>query len=389
MAAKTQIKRIALLISQDVSFFRDVIRGIREYAQPKPWALRDGAPTWETVKCCRQWNPHGIIAHLALQGVADKVLALGKPVVDIAYSFPKLGVPVVDVDHKAVGIMAAEHFLKRGFRHFGFFGSSEAWYSQLRETAYCEHLASYGKTVIPCYADYRRYPPTRDSWQAADQRIRKWLKQLPKPIGILAVDDAPARSLADMCRLSGLCVPDDIALLGVDNDEMECHFAIPPLSSVAIPGQQIGYEAARLLDRMMRGERPPSLFLPPVGVVVRQSSDVFAVEDNDVAAALAFIRKHMAEKLTVGMVVYEVGVARRTLENKFRAILNRSILDEIHRFRVETAKQLLIETDLPMAAIARRTGFASAERLATVFGQIVGMAPTNFRRQTKIQPAGS
>lgn len=312
---------------------------------------------------------------------------------DVAQKALKLGAPVVDVDHQAIGSMAAEHFLERGFRHFGFFGSPQAWYSQVRETAFCERLASVGSTVASCYASYFSYyasylrkPPRRNEWRTTDLRTSQWLQELPKPVAIFAVDDGPARKLADLCRLSNLRAPEEVALLGVDNDEMECHFAVPPLSSVAVPSQQIGFEAAKLLDRMMDGELVSSVpvLLPPIGVVVRHSTDAFAVEDPDVAAALNFIRTHAAESIRIGMVAYAAGTARRTLEAKFRALLGRSVLEEIHRVRVEMAKRLLIATELPMPAIAKRTGFANAQRLAIVFGHAVGMSPTDYRRQTQI-----
>lgn len=384
--ATTDVRRVALLMGQDVSFFREVIRGIRDYGIDKKWAFNNGPFNAKSLRNCRAWKPHGIVAHLSERKLATETLRLGKPVVDIACAFSDIGVPAVDVDHRAVGTMAAEHFLERGFRHFGFYGSSQAWHSQLRETAFRERLIDEDTTISSCYADSFCSPQRQSVWEFTDQHARQWLEDLPKPVAILAVDDAPARHLADICRLSGLRVPDDVALLGVDNDDMECHFAIPPLSSVAIPSQQIGWDTARLLDQMMDGKSitPASLFHPPIGVIVRQSTDVFAIEDQDVAAALSYIRNHADEGLQITTIAYEVGAARRTLEAKFRELLGRSILEEIHRMRVEIAKRLLIETNLPMPAIAKRAGFANAQRLTIVFGRVAGMTPTDYRRQSKI-----
>ena len=383
----TEVRRVALLMGQDVSFFREVIRGIRDYAMEKNWAFNNGPFSAETVQYCRAWKPHGIIAHLSERELAKKTLRISVPVIDIACAFSNLKVPVVDVDHHAVGVMAAEHFLERGFRHFGFYGDSQTWYSQIREAAFCERLATDSRnTISSCYADRFCYPKRQSVWEITDKDARKWLQGLPKPVAILAVDDMPARHLSDICRLCGIKVPDEVALLGIDNDDMECHFAIPPLSSIAIPSQQIGWDTARLLEQMMGGKSPSShaLFHPPIGVVVRQSTDVFAIEDQDVAAALAFIRNHLLEEIRIASIAYEIGIARRTLETKFREFLGRSILEEIHRMRVETAKRLLIETDLPMPAIAKRSGFANAQRLTIVFGRVTGITPTDYRHQRKI-----
>jgi len=386
---KAAVRRIALVIGQDVTFCRNVIRGVRAYALDKPeWLFRNGPPDAATVRACRQWNPDGIIAHLGTAALARQILRLGKPVVDVACVLPKVGVPVVDVDHRAVGRLAADYLLNRGFQTFGFYGSREAYYSRLREQSFVERLAEAGYSVSSCYGEYLPDLPGASHWQGVEQRVQKWLVELPKPAAILAANDIPARYLADQCRQLGLRVPDEVALLGVDDDEFECTLCSPPLSSVAIPSEKIGWEAARLLEEMMSGQPAPSepLYLPPLGVITRQSTDTLAIGDPVVAAALQFIRRWAHEEIDVSMVAEEAQVARRTLECRFRRLLGRTVLEEIRRYRVELAKQLLAHTDLDMAEVARRSGFANAQRLALVFRQLTGQTPTSYRRQARPYP---
>ena len=185
-----------------------------------------------------------------------------------------------------------------------------------------------------------------------------------------------------------LCaVPDDVAVLGVDNDEVECGLSSPPLSSVAIPLERIGYAAAELLDRLMAGKAAPTetIFLPPVRVVTRQSTEMLAIDDQAVAQALSYIRKHAAEGVSVHATVNSMAQGRRLLECRFRELLGRTILQEIHRVRVEIAKELLAGTNLPMPAIARHAGFANAARLCVVFRHVTSMTPSAYRQRSVIR----
>ena len=384
----TQSRRIALFMGQDVGFCRDVIRGIRAYAIDKPeWVFQNGPPESSVVQAFRQWKPHGIIAQLLTAELAGEVLKLRKPVVDTSCSVPRLRTAVVDVDHEAVGRLAAEHFLERGHRHFGFFGSDWAHYSKLREASFRRRLAQAGHTVSACYVEYLlRLPALMESKRAA-ARVRRWLEGLPKPVAILAANDIPARELADACRRFALRVPDDVALLGVDNDDLECGLTSPPLSSVATPARRIGYEAAKLLDELMAGRPAPrqGVFLPPIGVVTRASTDALAIPDAAVVAALNFIRSRAADDIRVDQVAAEAAAGRRMLEYKFRHLVGHTILEEIRRVRLQRVKQLLSDTDLPMPAIARRAGFSTPQRMSVVFRQATGLTPSAYRQQTRVR----
>lgn len=381
-------RRIALLMGQDLSFCREVIRGIRAYGIHRPgWAFRNGPADVQIISSLREWKPDGIIAELYSTDFARKLLRMERPVVDIAYWLPNLKVSVVDVDHMAVGRMAAEYLSSLGLSHFAFFGSASAEYSKMREAGFREGLADKGHELNVCHREYLREAPTTISWKKMESQTRQWLRRLPKPVGLLVCNDVMARSIADICGQLSLHVPDEIALLGVDNDELECLLASPPLSSVAIPAERIGYEAAKKLDQAMsrRKSAVERIFLPPVRVVARQSTDIMTIRDPVVVAALRYIQTHAAEGINVANVIRSVGVGRRDLERKFQLLLGRSLLQEIRSVRIQLAQQLLVGTDLSMPTVARLSGFSSAHRLTIVFHKLCGVPPTAYRRQFQIR----
>jgi LacI family transcriptional regulator len=382
-----KLRRIALLIGQDLSFCREMIRGIRAYALRKPdWAIRNGPPDVQMLNSLREWRPDGVIAELCQAEFARKLLRLRKPVVDVAFWLPNLKVGVVDVDQAAVGRMAADYLLSLRLKRFAFFGSATAEYSRIRLKGFRQRLHEAEHDADVCYGEYLREALTAMSWKRMESQTRRWLQRLPKPVGLFASNDVLARSLADTCVQLGLHVPDQVALLGVDDDELACSLASPPLSSIAIPGQRIGYEAAKMLDRAICERRMPTgrVFLPPIRVVARQSTETMAISDPVVIAALRYIHTAAVEGANVAGVVRATGAGRRDLERKFRAIVGRSVLQELRRARIERAQALLANTDLPMPTVAKLSGFSSAHRLAIVFHRVCGMPPTAYRRQSQI-----
>ena len=246
-------------------------------------------------------------------------------------------------------------------------------------------MASAGHTVSSCYTEYLPDLAAAALWQKSTQKTQRWLRQLVKPVAILCCEDAPARYLADVCSQIGLRVPEDVALLGVGNDDLDCTLTQPTLSSIAVPTERIGFEAAALLDRLMAGEAdtPGPLLLPPLHVITRHSTDLTAVDDEAVQAALRHIRQHSHEDLSVDQVARAIAVGRRLLERRFRSVLGRSVLEEINRVRVERAKDLLANTHLPIATVAQRSGFATTRRLDVVFARHAGLCPRAYRHQSQ------
>jgi LacI family transcriptional regulator len=375
---------IALVFSLEYSFCRGALRGIRAFAlaHAPDWQFNLISPneTRRLPRMLRSWKPHGAIC-FAHQSLGQMIASLGKPVVNLSNASQDLAIPRVGVDDRAVGRMAAEHFLDRGYKHFGFFGTWNHHFGMERLAGFHGRLLEAGLdcVVAPSAQSSRKYR------KPSEERTVNWLVGLPKPVAVLAENDAYALELAELCHQRGLRVPEQVALLGVDDTDILCSFGHPPLSSVALPLQRIGFEAAALLRRLLAGEAAPkTTLLPPVGVTTRHSTDVLAIEDVDVAEAVRFIRENIHEPIGVDHVLRHVTVSRRALERRFRTILNRSPLDEIRRARIALAKELLTGTDLSMPQVAKRCGFLSAERLAVVFHSDVGIPPTAFRRQSRL-----
>lgn len=380
-------RRVALLMDLDIGCCRNLVRGVHAYALEKEnWILRNSPCDPQAVSFVKDWRPDGVIATVFDPTQGRALARLRRPAVDTAFAVRGLKLPVVDVDHAEVGRLAAEHLCECGYRHFGFLGSSSALYSEKRQVSFGQHLAGAGYSFSSFLVDHLYEDLSTSSWKREEQQLQRWLRGLPKPVAVFACNDMAARGLADVCRQFRLRVPEDIAILGADDDELESLLAIPPLSSVAIPAKRVGYEAAQTLDRLMDGQRVDDFrFLPPVRVIVRQSTDTLAMGDLVASAALRFIRNHAWQDLRVAAVAAAVGVGRRDLERRFRRSLSRSVLDEIHRVRVERVKDLLAGTSLPMPAVAARCGFASPERMTVVFGQATGTTPTAYRRQVSVQ----
>ena len=294
--------------------------------------------------------------------------------------------PRVGVDHEEAGRQAAEHLLDRGLRHFGFVGYPDHAFSLGREEGFRGRVegAGYGMGSYHAPASSNIDPTGLWGW---DDGLQGWLSDLPRPVGILASHDIQGVQVSEACLRGGLRVPEEVAIVGVDDDDLLCEMARPSLSSVALPGERIGHEAARLLDLLLTGSGSPApkanLRLPPLGVVARGSSDVLAIDDVDVAAAVRFIRSHSQEPIRVVEVLDEVSVSRRSLERRFRGALGRGIGEEIRRSRIERAKRLLSETEMPILHVATNSGFSEAKHLSVGFRQVTGMTPTEYRRRSR------
>jgi LacI family transcriptional regulator len=211
---------------------------------------------------------------------------------------------------------------------------------------------------------------------------------LPKPVGVMACRDDQGLRLLDACRRAGVLVPDQVAVLGVDNDDIQCHMATPPLTSIDLNPEHVGYEAAALLERLMDAKPPPAgpVLLPPRAVVMRQSTDVVAVDDPEIAAALQYIRRHACDGLRVAELLARLPLSPSVLERRFRALLGRSPKAEISRVQLERARQLLAETDLPLDAVAEKAGLRDARYLCDVFARKTGMTPGAYRKQSRKAP---
>jgi LacI family transcriptional regulator len=303
---------------------------------------------------------------------------------------PTPGCAMLCTDPQACAQLAAEHFLNRGFRHFAFCGYPGVNFSDER----CEHFVQYlgvrgyDVTVFripgrrPLVADMR---VQEAGGELAESQLVNWLKTLSHPVAVFACNDIRGRQILAACSSAGLAVPDEVAVLGVDNDEVICGLSRPPLSSIQQDAFQLGYEGAAILDGMMAGNPPPEqpILIAPKGMSVRQSSDVLAVEDPDVAIAVRYIRDHACEGGTVEGMVRDLMVSRTSLERHFLKSLGRSPKAEMERVRFERAKQLLTETPYKLERIATMLGFSTPAQFATAFKRYNGCPPSDYRSRSK------
>ncbi len=377
---------IGLMLDFNLSYPRGVLRGIKQFVQTRPrWVLMHLETDRMSGRDLVTLRPAGIIALVVYRHLVETLDALGLPVVNVANVLPDLPFPRVTTDHWRMGTLAADHFCERGFRQFGFVGHPRHTYSLEREAGFREALAKRGYSLH----SFHERPPSsyrhRGRLLHLNQTFRHWLALIPKPIGIFAANDLWGLPVVEACRLAGLNVPNDVAVIGADNDELRCELARPSLSSIASPAERVGYEAAALLERLINGAKPTpeTLLIPPIGVVTRQSSDVLAGRDPQVTAAVRFIRENAHRRISVDDVMREVPMSRRSLERRFRTILERSIGDEIRHVHLERARALLISTALLMEEVADRAGFTSLHYMSRVFRQEMGMTPTAYRRQLR------
>lgn len=376
--------RIALVLNKELAYWREVLRGILHFSRTQPgWILHSVAElTPSRLDLLRVWQPAGVIAHVLSDEMERGLLSLGTPTVSVSNFIASDRLPRVGVDDRMIGRIVAEHFLTRGLQHFAYFGGNEQNAVERREGFYAAiEAAGLGHHL------YNPPPfPSLDmskAWTSSDKVLAQWLTSLPKPLGLMLSDDTWGLWFTQVCRQADLQVPEEIAIVGVNDDTLNCDLAIPSLSSVGIPKEQIGHSAASLLAKLIAGQSPPAepQLVPPLGVVTRHSSSVLAVSDPDVAAAVRFIERTSARPLSVEDVLTEVPIARRLLERKFRDVLGRSPLQEIRRAHVERAKQLLVHTDLKLEVVAHRSGFGTMYHLCRVFRKDIGQTPMSYRRQ--------
>ncbi len=375
---------IALVFSFSLSYCRGVLRGISRFAaQREQWTLVPVAPGPELAASLAAIKPRGVIAHIFERGMARTLAGLRRPVINVCGIMPQLSFPRVGIDDRMVGELAARHFLDRGFGSFACIGHPEHGASIARELSFRTTLARRDRGSDRYHVNPAQpFDPTCTT-PVLGPEIGAWVKGLPRPTGIFCANDILAAQLIEACRQHGVAVPEHVAILGVDNDDLLCGLARPPLSSIALPDQEVGIQAATHLDRLLRGEKkvlPTPLLLPPLRVIARRSSDLSALDDAGIAEVCRFIQANAHRPLAVNEVVTTLGSGRRTLERRFRAALGRGLAEEIRRCHVERAKELLAELRLSLATIATRSGFSSAKQFSTAFRAATGMTPRLFRQ---------
>ncbi len=379
-------KRVAILVETGRSYPRAILKGVRRYlAEHVPWATWVGghSPAGRVPGWLKSWKGDGVLVQTFTAEMAETLEKAKIPAVELRSRRHHPLRPFVGCDNREVGALVARHFLDRGYEHF-------AALSLMSEDFFRERTENFANLLRASGRDCANLPPLRseriDDYEAWQERLIEGLSALPKPLAVLAANDQAGVHVLDACRRAGFAVPDEVAVVGCENDETLCEFAVPEMSSVRFHGEAVGYEAARLLDRLMRGgARPPHpILLPPMGIVTRESSDDFAIRDGLVIRAVRLMREHLANGIDVGGLAKRLGCARSTLERRMKAALGRSPGEELQRLRLRRVESFLVQTDLTVEAVASLVGIAQATHLHAVFRAKYGVTPAVYRRRFRV-----
>ena len=376
--------KIALLVETSREYGRGILRGVIRYQhEHEPWSiyfkpqgLGASAPPW-----LNSWRGDGILARINDRRMAQALSNTSVPVVDLRNALPDLKIPTVAISNQAVVQIAVDHFLEQGFRRFAFCGTPRG--ENRNQDDRCALFEGLVKAKgFACHTYEHPAAPFR-SWEAEQRHVAKWLQSLPTPIAVMTCHDDRGQQVIDACLRAGLAVPDEVAILGVDNDPFLCNLSTPQLSSIDVYPERIGYEAAALLHRLMKGGRAPRkpLLFDPRGLVVRRSTDVTAVSDPQVAQVSSLIRDNAAKPVSIEQLLADIPVSRSALFRRFKEHLGRSPKKELSRVRLERAKALLTNSTLSVEEIARQTFQTDSKHFISVFRRATATTPMVYRRQ--------
>lgn len=391
-----EIPQILLMIEPSRTCEREFYRGIVRYVQLHgPWTFYHkpkfylrSSRTPMPIEQIKNYNPDGII--ISDIEAIDEILALGRPTIIHTFKSNTYPCPMVLGDTQHTGRMVAEHLLGLGYKHYAYCGIGDYYWSKGRFESFRQTIEKAGFEVF-----YHELNPHRilDQRQKELEQLGQWLMSLPFPLGLMACADDCSQLIMEACKPLDIRIPEQISLIGVDNDDMICEFGNPPVSSIALNFEAAGYQTAELLDRLITHNKrtPQNITVQPTHVEVRGSTDILATDDPDVTAAVRFIRTHANRLIQIADVMNEVTCCQRSLHQKFRRILGRSVYQEIKRVRVEKITRMLRETDWPIAQIAGKLGYVNTNHLSRFFRQETAMTPMSYRKQLTLKtprPAG-
>lgn len=377
-----KLPKIVLMIEPIGEYVQGLLRGIAQYSNINgPWVFyREPGKHEGTLPQISPELADGIIAKISSASKARKKLPKSVPAILIGYREIIPDMPQIFGDTEAIGKLAAEYFINKGFRNFAFCGFDEFHWSRERGKSFKSFL-EIKRFKVHWYRNLKG--AKRKSWQLEQQDIAKWLKTLPKATAVLACNDDRGQHLISACQLAKLRVPEEISILGVDNDKFVCGLTYPPLSSIAIGTERAGYEVAELLSKMMQTKKVinKSIFVHPTHVVTRQSTDIIAIDDKLVSDAINYIHKNSNMDISVDDVAEAVMTSRRRLERKFRKLLSKSVYEEIRHIRVNKIISMLLETNLTMAQIGLAMGFKDITHTGRYFKEETGLSPLVYRQK--------
>ncbi len=369
---------------------RRLLMGIVEYARKRAhWKFFFSEPmyypkcytTEAFINNLKVLSPSAVFTYINDARVVEVINKLGISAVIIPLSEPIEGIPNLLENWDETGRMGAEYFISKGHINFAYAGFKNLVWSEQRRKSYVDCIEQIGGKVN-VYEKIKAVQ--KHNWKLEDKRMANWLQKLPKPVGVMCCNDDFAQQLLNSCEIAGLSVPEEVAILGVDNDELVCELSNPPLSSIVMDHNKVGFQIGRLLDRLISGKKwdGKNIFINPVRIVTRKSTDYLAISDREVVKAIHFIEKNSLERnLTVEDVVDSTFVSRRTLEKRFQDNLKCSIYSKIKQIRVSHFMKYLLETNMPVYEIATKMGFKEIKHVSKYFREETGMSPVTFRKK--------
>lgn len=382
-------KQVLLVIESSRAYGRGLIQGITRYVQEtNNWVVHfeeqgilTTVPPW-----LKEWKGDGIICRTGVSPLGGFLRTLGCPIVELLGDGVRY-VSEVQSDATEVAACAVDHYTSLGFRNFAYYSYGNAWWGSLRGEFFKNLLKERGYDCHMLLSRRERRYVSFPVWSNEyESSLIEWLEALPKPVAIWTAADTVAQRVHNACVKIGLLIPDQVALLGTDNDQYLCNVLTPSLSSIEPNSIRVGYEAAKLLDlKMRKKEHLPTLpiKIPPLGVVTRQSSDIIAVEDREMVRIARMIRQEALNGLQVNDLVRESDLSKRSLERRFKKCFGRTIDYEIVQIRINYAKKLLTDTLLPISVVGEQSGF-DGNYFIKAFRRIVGISPREYRRKYQV-----
>jgi len=392
-----KIRNVLLRLHISSDYCQKLIVGVARYASHHgPWVFyreywndQNINKTRLTYLRKRRFKIDGIIASDARD--IEEVLAFANDIpVIVLWNLKDIrqDVPCIITNCVQIGKMGADYLIKRGFRHFGYCGFDELPWSIRRGQSFSNTISKAGRSI---YIYKQRASKSPLTWPREITAMAQWLQSLPKPAAVMACNDDRGEQVIEACRFAGLSVPEEVAVLGVDNDRIICQLSYPSLSSVNLNTEKAGYEAAKCLDKLMVGQRMSArtIVVPATHIETRQSTDIMAIEDTVIANALSFIRRNINKPINANDVANEIAVSRQTLHGRFLKTFGCSIHDQIIYLRMEHVARMLVETNLSLYNIALSLGYPDSKHISRCFKKVMGMTSREYRMKQSGSPKTS
>ncbi|WP_339924054.1 DNA-binding transcriptional regulator [uncultured Cyclobacterium sp.] len=380
--------KIILLLDFAEEYSKSLLKGISKYSTENgPWTYcrmplyyRETIGIKGILEWAKDWGADGIIGQLYNEIDLELLIDSKIPVVAQDFKERFTEIPNITGSYHEAGEIGAQYFLKKGFKNFAFYGFKDIVWSRERAEGFEKEVNSMGYKVN--YFEHRKSRST-DLWYYKSNSLSKWLLSLPKPIALMTCDDNQGLHITEACKQNKIRIPEEVAVLGVDNDEMLCELSDPPLSSIGLDIEKGGYDTAKLMEQMIRTSASNfyDILVKPTQVITRQSTDIYATNDDHIASSLKFIHKNIEKNLQVDEVVKQVPLSRRSLEKRFLQITGYPIYKYIFNLRIEKFTQKLLETDETVFEIAMDLGLNDSKNIARQFKQVKGCNPIEYRKR--------